>query len=90
MKRMLRFIKWFINKSTWFDFVLFTTCFTLSFGFFAGEGSSRDIAWTIAIVINVIFAFGFMIQGAKNIWQDFKKHDEKVFDILKKEKIDGR
>jgi hypothetical protein len=64
--------------------------FMLSFGFFSGEGTRRDIAWGIAIGINIVFMIGFMIKGAINIWQDFKKDDERVFDILKKDKIDGR
>ncbi len=87
MKRAWRFIKWFASERTWFDFLLFTTFFSLSFGFFTGEGPRRDIAWGIAIGINILFAISFMIKSAKGMWQDFKKHDEKVFDILKQEKI---
>jgi hypothetical protein len=29
----------------------------------------------------------FLWWGAKNTWADFKKHDEQVFDILKKDDI---
>ncbi|CAB4133666.1 hypothetical protein UFOVP257_388 [uncultured Caudovirales phage] len=87
MKRILRFIKWFINKSTWYDFVLFITCFTVAFGFGAGESTARNISWGIAVAVNIIFMIGFMIKGLIHMWRDFKKYDEKVFDILKQEKI---
>ena len=87
MKRAWRFIKWFIAKSTWFDFVIFTTAFTLAAGFSAGEGTARNVFWIIAFSINVLFIAGFMAKGVINLWRDFKKHDEKVFEILKQEKI---
>jgi hypothetical protein len=87
MKRAWRFIKWFISKSTWTDFVIFTTGFTLAAGFTAGEGTVRIVFWTIALGVNILFIVGFMTKGFIRLWQDFKKHDEKIFNILKQEKI---
>lgn len=87
MKRAWRFVKWFVSKSTWTDFVISTTAFTLAAGFTAGEGSARVVFWSIAIIVNVIFMIGFMTKGFVRLWRDFKKHDEQVFDILKQEKI---
>jgi len=87
MKRAWRFVKWFISKSTWIDFVIFTTGFTLAAGFTAGEGTARIVFWTIALGVNILFVVGFITKGFVRLWQDFKKHDEKIFDILKQEKI---
>ena len=87
MKRAWRFTKWFIGKSTWTDFVIFTTGFTLAAGFSAGEGTARILFWSIAAIVNTLFVIGFMTKGLIRMWQDFKKHDEQVFDILKQEKI---
>lgn len=83
MKRAWRFIKWLIVKATWIDFVIFTTAFTMAAGFSAGEGTARIVFWTIAVAVNVVFIVAFMTKGVIRVWQDFKKHDEKVFDILK-------
>jgi hypothetical protein len=90
MKRSWRFIKWFIGKCGWFEAVMFITSFSLAAGLAAGEGTIRDIFWSIAVGVNVLAMLSFMAWGARNIWRDFVKHDEKVFDILKKEKIDGQ
>jgi hypothetical protein len=37
--------------------------------------------------VNLLAVLKFMWWGAKNMWQEFKKDDEKVFDILKKDNI---
>jgi hypothetical protein len=87
MKRTWRFIKWFFSKCGWFELVVFTTSFTLSAGIAVGEGTARTIFWSIAIGANFLFMIGFMIPGIKSIWQDFKKHDEKMFEILKDKDI---
>lgn len=89
MKRAWRFIQWFASKCGWFEVLLFTSAFCLSAGFTAGEGSrARDIFWGIAIGVNILAALVFLWWGARNIWAEFKKHDEKVFEILKKDKIE--
>jgi hypothetical protein len=87
MRRTWRFIKWFVSRLSVFDVVVIVTAFTLSFGYFTGEGLRRDIAWSIAIGVNTVFAIVFISKGIIGMWRDFKKHDERVFDILKKEKI---
>ena len=87
MKQAWRFIKWFVSKCGWFEALMFTTAFTLSAGLAAGEGTIRNVFWGIAIGANAGAMLVFLWWGAKNIWADFKKHDEKVFDILKKEDI---
>ena len=87
MKQAWRFIKWFVSKCGWFEALMFTTAFTLSAGLAAGEGTVRNVFWGIALGANSCAMLVFLWWGAKNIWADFKKHDEKVFDILKKEDI---
>jgi len=87
MKKFGRFIKWFISKCGWFEVLLFTTAFTLSAGFTAGEGTTRNIFWSIALGANAVAIIMFLWWGARNIWKDFVKHDEQVFDILKKDNI---
>lgn len=87
MNRSWRFIKWFASKCGWFEFVMFTTSFCFFAGFTAGEGTARDIFWGTALGINAIAILVFLWWGAKRIWADFKKHDEQVFDILKKDNI---
>jgi len=88
MKRTWRFIKWFFSKCGWFEALMFTTSFTLAAGFTAGEGTtSRIVFWSIALGVNLLAILTFMWWGAKNMWREFKKDDEKVFDILKQEKI---
>ena len=87
MKRTWRFIKWFYSKCGWFELVLFTTSFCFFAGFTAGEGPTRDTFWTIAIGAVVGAMLMFLWWGAKNMWDNFKKHDEQVFDILKKDNI---
>jgi hypothetical protein len=87
MTRAWRFAKWFFSKCGWFEFVLFTTSFTLTAGLAAGEGTVRDTFWGIAIAVNGMAMLSFIAWGARNIWQDFKKHDEKMFEILKDKDI---
>jgi hypothetical protein len=90
MKRIWRFVKWFVSKCGWFEAVMFITSFSLAAGLTAGEGPTRNVFWGIAIAVNALAMLAFMAWGARNIWRDFVKHDERVFDILKKEKIDGQ
>jgi hypothetical protein len=87
MNRTWRFVKWFVSKCGWFEGVLFITSFSLAAGLTAGEGPTRNVFWGIAIAVNALAMLAFIAQGARNIWQDFKKHDEKVFDILKEKDI---
>lgn len=88
MKRTWRFIKWFVGKCTWVEAVLFTSAFCLAAGLTSGEGTTaRNIFWGIAVGVNVLAMLGFMAWGVRNIWRDFVKHDEKVFDILKEKDI---
>jgi len=87
MKQAWRFIKWFASKCGWFELVLFTTSFCFFAGFTAGEGPTRDTFWTIAIGAVVGAMLMFLWWGAKNTWADFKKHDAKVFDILKNDNL---
>ena len=87
MKRALRFFKWIFSTMTLIDVVIFTTAFTLAAGFGAGEGTTRVVFWSIALGINSVFIIGFMTKGIIRVWRDFKKHDEKVFDILKEKDI---
>lgn len=83
MKRAWRFVKWILNKCGWFEVLLFTSAFCLAAGLTAGEGNARNIFWGIAAGVNVLAMLVFMWWGARSIWRDFVKHDEKVFDILK-------
>lgn len=87
MKRIWRFIKWFVGKCGWFEALMFTTAFTLTAGFTAGEGTTRNVFWGIALGANAGAILMFMYWGIKNIWADFKKHDEQVFNILKQDEI---
>jgi hypothetical protein len=87
MKRVWRFSKWFASKCTWFDALLFTSAFTLVGGLTAGEGSTRNIFWGIAVCLNVLAALIFVAWGVRNMWREFVKHDEKCFDILKQKDI---
>ncbi len=83
MKRIWRFIKWFASKCGWFESLLFTSAFCLSTGLMAGEGRTRNIFWGIAVCINALAMLIFLAWGARMMWQDFVKHDNQVFDILK-------
>jgi succinate dehydrogenase hydrophobic anchor subunit len=88
MNRAWRFVKWFASKCGWFEAVMFTSAFCLSAGFAVGEGTiARDIFWGIAVGVNILAVLVFLWWGARNIWQDFVKHDEKCFDILKQKDI---
>ena len=88
MKRAWRFIKWFVGKCGWFEAMLFTTSFCLAAGLTAGEGTiARNIFWGTACGVNLIAMLVFIWWGARNMWRDFKKHDEQVFDILKQKDI---
>jgi hypothetical protein len=87
MKQAWRFIKWFASKCGWFEALLFTSSFTLVGGLTAGEGTTRNIFWGIAVCLNVLAALIFVAWGVRNMWRDFKKHDEQVFNILKKDDI---
>ena len=87
MKRTWRFLKWFVGKCGWYELVLFTTSFCFFAGLTAGEGPTRNTFWTIAVGAVAGAMLMFLWWGAKNIWADFKKHDEQVFDILKKDDI---
>jgi hypothetical protein len=88
MSKAWRFVKWFISKCGWFEALMFTSAFCLSAGFAAGEGTiARDIFWGIAVGVNILAVLVFLWWGARNIWADFKKHDEKVFDILKQKDL---
>jgi succinate dehydrogenase hydrophobic anchor subunit len=87
MKRSLRFVKWFVSKCGWFEALLFTSSFTLVGGLTAGEGTTRNIFWGIAVCLNVLAALIFVAWGVRNMWRDFIKHDEQVFEILKKDDI---
>ena len=83
MKRSWRFVKWFFSKCGWFEALLFSSAFCLSAGLTAGEGQTRNIFWGIALCINALAALIFIAWCARNMWRDFVKHDERVFDILK-------
>jgi hypothetical protein len=87
MNRAWRFVKWFASKCGWFEALLFTSSFTLVGGLTAGEGTTRNIFWGIAVCLNVLAALIFVAWGVRNMWADFKKHDEKVFDILKQKDL---
>jgi hypothetical protein len=87
MKRAWRFVKWFVSKCGWFEALLFTSAFCLTAGSTAGEGTARNIYWGIAVCVNVLAALIFVAWGVRNMWADFKKHDEKVFDILKQKDL---
>jgi hypothetical protein len=87
MKRSWRFAKWFVSKCGWFEALLFISSFTLVGGFTAGEGTTRNIFWGIAVCLNVLAALIFVAWGVRNMWRDFIKHDEKCFDILKQKDI---
>jgi hypothetical protein len=87
MKRAWRFIKWFVSKCGWFEVLVFTSAFCLTAGLTAGEGTARNIYWGIAVCVNVLAALIFVAWGVRNMWADFKKHDDKVFDTLKQKDI---
>ena len=87
MKRAWRFIKWFTSKCGWFEVLLFTSTFCLIGGLTSGEGSVRNIFWGIAAFLNVLAALVFVAWGVRNMWRDFKKHDEQVFDILREKDL---
>ena len=87
MNRAWRFIKWFVGKCGWFEAVCFISAFCFMAGLTAGEGTARNIFWGTAIGANVLAALVFISWGVRNMWADFKKHDERVFDILKKEDL---
>ena len=87
MKRTWRFIQWFVKSCGWFEALLFTSAFTLSAGLTAGEGTTRNVFWGIALGVNAIAMLMFLWWGAKKIWSDFRQHEEQVFDILKKDDI---
>jgi hypothetical protein len=86
MAKAWRFIKWYLGKTTWFELGLFAAWGSLVIGL-ANEGPVRNTAWTIAILIAGIAMLKFLWWGCKEIWADFKRHDEQVFDILKKDDI---
>ena len=85
MKQSWRFIKWFFNRCSWFEALIFTTAFTLSAGMAAGEGLARNIFWSVALGVNGFAILVFIWWGTVRLWNDFKKDDEQVFNILKKD-----
>jgi hypothetical protein len=87
MKRALRFFKWFVSKCGWFEAISFTSAFCFVAGLTAGESTARTIFWGTAIGVNVSAVLIFIAWGVRNMWRDFKKHDDQVFDILKQDKI---
>jgi len=87
MNRAWRFVKWFTSKCGWFEAVMFITSFSLAAGLTAGEGPTRNVFWGIAVAVNALAILFFIAWGARNIWRDFVKHDEKCFDILKQKDI---
>lgn len=87
MARTWRFIKWFVSKCGWFEALLFSSAFCLSAGLTAGVGTTRNIFWGIAVCLNVLAALIFVAWGVRNMWRDFVKHDDQVFDILKQKDI---
>lgn len=87
MKRAIRFLKWFVSKCGWFEVLIFISAFTITAGFAAGEGMVRNVFWGIALGANACAVLAFLWWGIKNVWADFKKYDEQVFDILKKDDI---
>ena len=87
MNRALRFVKWFVGKCSWFEGILSAIAYAFSAGLAAGEGPVRNWFWGFAIGATIGAMLMFLWWSAKNIWADFKKHDDKVFDILKKDDI---
>ena len=52
-----------------------------------GRGDIRNVFWTIVVAVILIAMLRFMWWGVKNFWNEFKKHDEQVLDILKQKDI---
>ena len=90
MKRAWRFVKWAFAKWGWWETFMFTISFCMAGGIVAdlnGRGDIRNVFWSITVCIVSIAMLRFMWRGAKNMWREFTKHDEQVFDILKQKDI---
>jgi hypothetical protein len=58
-------------------------------GITAGDTELRTWMWGICAVIGVYWWIDLTVDVVKSQWGRFKEHDEKIFNILKQEKIDG-
>lgn len=90
MKRAWRFVKWAFAKWGWWESLMFTISFCMGAGAVAdlnGRGDIRNVFWIVAVSVILIAMLRFMWWGIKNFWNEFKKHDEQVFDILKQKDI---
>jgi hypothetical protein len=59
----------------------------LIFGVVANDGMAKDAALVLALTIAAGAILKFLWWGIREVWADFKKHDEQVFEILKKDEI---
>ena len=90
MQRAWRFVKWAFAKWGWWETFIFTISFCMGAGIVAdlnGRGDIRMVFWSIACGVVSLAMLRFMWWGVKNFWNEFKKHDEQVFNILKQKDI---
>lgn len=88
MKQVWRFIKWSFSGMT------FRTWTLVMFFFFAGGSITagpelQPYMWGGCVVIAAYWWLDLFIDVMKSQWKKFREHDEEIFNILKKEKIDG-
>lgn len=88
MKRAWRFVKWTVGTMGWFEVYMISTLSAMLIGAWASPGLVRNIAWGTACAIVASAVLYLVVLGCKNMWKQFLMHDEQVFDILKKEKLD--
>jgi len=87
MKRAWRFVKWYVAKTSWSEYVMYIGWAALIFGVVAKDGVAKDAALVLALTIAAGAILKFLWWGVKEVWTDFKKHDNQVFEILKKDDI---
>lgn len=87
MSKAWRFVKWYVAKTSWSEYVMFIAWGAFVFGIAAKEGVAKDAALILALTIAAGAILKFLWWGVREVWSDFKKHDNQVFEILKKDDI---
>lgn len=89
MKQVWRFIKWSFSGMTFRSWTLVLFSFFGAGGLTAGNTQLRTYMWSVCAVIGAYWWLDILVDVVKGQWEKFKEHDERIFNILKKEKIDG-
>ena len=90
MKRFGRFLKWCCAGMGWFEWYMLGISFCLGAALTAtvqGNESLKHFWFGCLTIIISMAMITFVIKGVIAAWNRFKEHDDKVFNILKKDDI---